>query len=247
LIPVMFSYSGWNAAAYIAEEIKDPSRNLPRALALGTIAVVIAFVLMNIVYIYALPVPEMQKMSMRVIDSAADRLFGTTAGNLLALVTLMIAAGSISAMVFAGPRVYFAMARDGLFLPQAARVHPVYRTPAFAIIAQAVWSGVLVVSGTFEQLAQYTGFAVLLFASVAVSALFVLRRRYPNEPRPFAAWGYPVAPTLFVIAGLAGVIIAIQREPWPSVAGMAIIAAGIPLYYLVKASLRSQQRLPLDS
>lgn len=248
LIPVMFSYSGWNAAAYIAEEIKDPDRNLPRALALGTIAVVIAFVLMNIVYIYALPVPEMQKMSMRVIDSSADRLFGgTTAGNLLALVTLMIAAGSISAMVFAGPRVYFAMARDGLFLPQAARVHPVYRTPAFAIIAQAVWSGVLVVSGTFEQLAQYTGFAVLLFASVAVSALFVLRRRYPNEPRPFAAWGYPVAPTLFVLAGFAGVIIAIQREPWPSVAGMGIIAAGIPLYYLVKASLRSQQRLPLDN
>ena len=246
LIPVMFSYSGWNAAAYIAEEIKDPDRNLPRALALGTIAVVIAFVLMNIVYIYALPVPEMQKMSMRVIDSAADRLFGPTAGNLLALVTLMIAAGSVSAMVFAGPRVYFAMARDGLFLPQAARVHPTYRTPAFAIIAQAVWSGVLVISGTFEQLAQYTGFAVLLFASVAVSALFVLRRRYPDEPRPFSAWGYPVAPTFFVIAGFAGVINAFWREPGPSVAGVVIIAVGVPLYFLVKNRLnRAQQRLPL--
>ena len=244
----MFSYSGWNAAAYIAEEIKDPSRNLPRALALGTIAVVIAFVLMNIVYLYALPVPEMQKMSMRVVDAAADRLFGPTAGNLLALVTLMIAAGSISAMVFAGPRVYFAMARDGLFLPQAARVHPVYRTPAFAIVAQAVWSGLLVISGTFEQLALYTGFAVLLFASVAVSALFVLRRRYPDEPRPFRAWGYPVAPTLFVIAGYAGVMNAFWREPGPSVAGVAIIAAGIPLYFLVKTRLnRPQQRLPLEA
>jgi basic amino acid/polyamine antiporter, APA family len=247
LIPVMFSYSGWNAAAYIAEEIKDPSRNLPRALALGTIAVVIAFVLMNIVYLYALPVPEMQKMSMRIVDSAADRLFGPTAGNLLALVSLMIFAGSISAMVFAGPRVYLAMARDGLFLPQAARVHPVYRTPAFAIAAQAVWSGLLVVSGTFEQLALYTGFAVLLFASVAVSALFVLRRRYPNEPRPFRAWGYPVAPTLFVIAGYAGVLNAFWREPGPSFRGVVLIAVGIPLYYLVKTRLnRSQQRLPLE-
>jgi len=181
-----------------------------------------------------------------VIDSAADRLFGPTAGNLLALVTLMIAAGSVSAMVFAGPRVYFAMARDGLFLPQAARVHPTYRTPAFAIIAQAVWSGVLVISGTFEQLAQYTGFAVLLFASVAVSALFVLRRRYPDEPRPFSAWGYPVAPTFFVIAGFAGVINAFWREPGPSVAGVVIIAVGVPLYFLVKNRLnRAQHRLPL--
>jgi basic amino acid/polyamine antiporter, APA family len=248
LIPVMFSYSGWNAAAYIAEEIKDPNRNLPRALALGTIAVVIAFVLMNIVYIYALPLPEMQKMSLRIVDASADRLFGPTAGNLLALVSLMIFAGSISAMVFAGPRVYFAMARDGLFLPQAARVHPVYRTPAFAIIAQAVWSGVLVVSGTFEQLAQYTGFAVLLFASVAVSALFVLRRRHPNEPRPFSAWGYPVAPTLFVIAGFAGVMNAFSREPLPASRGVVLIAVGIPLYYLVKSRLnRPQQRLPLES
>jgi basic amino acid/polyamine antiporter, APA family len=248
LIPVMFSYSGWNAAAYIAEEIKDPSRNLPRALALGTIAVVIAFVLMNIVYIYALPLPEMQKMSMRIVDSAADRLFGPTAGNLLAVVSLMIFAGSISAMVFAGPRVYLAMARDGLFIPQAARVHPVYRTPAFAIGAQAVWSGLLVVSGTFEQLANYTGFAVLLFASVAVSALFVLRRRFPNEPRPFRAWGYPVAPTFFVIAGFAGVVNAFQREPGVTGAGAAIIAAGIPLYFLVKTRLnRPQQRLPLES
>jgi APA family basic amino acid/polyamine antiporter len=247
LIPVMFTYSGWNAAAYIAEEIKDPGRNLPRALALGTVSVVIAFVLMNIVYIYALSVPEMQETKLRVVDAAADRLFGATAGNLLSVVTLLIAAGSVSAMVFAGPRVYFAMARDGLFLPQAARVHPTYRTPAFAIIAQAVWSCLLVISGTFQQLVNYTGFAVLLFASIAVSALFVLRRRFPDEPRPFSTWGYPVAPTLFVIAGFAGVINAFQREPWPSVAGVAIIAVGVPLYYLVKTRLnRAQQRLPLE-
>jgi APA family basic amino acid/polyamine antiporter len=107
---------------------------------------------------------------------------------------------------------------------------------------------VLVVSGTFEQLAQYTGFAVLLFASVAVSALFVLRRRYPDEPRPFKAWGYPLAPTFFVIAGYAGVLNAFWREPGPALRGAVIIAVGVPLYYLVKTRLsRSQQRLPLES
>lgn len=234
LIPVMFSYSGWNAAAYIAEEIRDPGRNVPRALALGTACVVLVYLAMNVVYIYALPLAEMRNMSMRVVDIAADRLFGQTAGNMMALVTLLIAAGSISAMVFAGPRVYYAMARDGLFLPGAARVHPNWRTPAGAIMAQGVWSGVLVISGTFDQLALYTGFAVVLFATVAVSALFVLRRRFPNEPRPFRAWGYPLAPSLFVIIGWASVFNAIWREPGPSGAGLLIIAAGIPLYYLLK-------------
>jgi basic amino acid/polyamine antiporter, APA family len=234
LIPVMFSYSGWNAAAYIAEEIRDPGRNVPRALALGTVCVVIVYLAMNVVYIYALPLAEMRNMSMRVVDIAADRLFGETAGNMMALVTLLIAAGSISAMVFAGPRVYYAMARDGLFLPGAATVHPKWRTPAAAIMAQGFWASLLVISGTFDQLALYTGFAVVLFATVAVTALFVLRRRFPNEPRPFRAWGYPLAPSLFVIIGWASVFNAIWREPGPSGAGLLIIATGIPLYYLLK-------------
>jgi APA family basic amino acid/polyamine antiporter len=234
LVPVMFAYSGWNAAAYVAEEIRDPGRNVPRALGLGTAVVVLVYLAMNVVYLYALSVDDMQKLSMRVVDGAADRLFGPTAGNLLALTTLVIAAGSISAMVLAGPRVYYAMARDGLFLAGAARVHPKWRTPAFSIIAQAIWSGILVVSGTFDQLANYTGFAVLLFASVAVTGLFVLRRRHPDEPRPFRAWGYPLAPGLFAVVGYAAVINSLWREPGPSAAGALIIGLGIPIYFLVK-------------
>jgi basic amino acid/polyamine antiporter, APA family len=239
----MFAYSGWNAAAYIAEEIHDPSRNVPKALGIGTAIIVVIYLAMNVVYIYAIPVKEMQTLSMRVVDAAADRLFGTAAGDLMALVTLLIAAGSISAMVFAGPRVYYAMARDGLFIPAAARVSRRWRTPAFAIIAQAVWSSLLVISGTFQQLANYTGFAVLLFASIAVTALFVLRRQRPNEPRPFRAWGYPVAPTLFVVVGSAGVVNAIWREPGPSLAGLLIIGAGVPVYLLLKGFSVPETRL----
>jgi basic amino acid/polyamine antiporter, APA family len=238
LVPVMFAYSGWNAAAYVAEEIRDPGRNVPRALALGTAIVVVVYVAMNVVYLYALSVQEMQGLSMRVVDSAADRLFGPTAGNLLALVTLVIAAGSISAMVLAGPRVYYAMARDGLFLPGAARVHPRWRTPAAAIVAQAIWSGLLVISGTFDQLAQYTGFAVLLFASIAVTALFVLRRRRPNEPRPFRALGYPLAPGLFAIIGFTAVLNSLWREPGPSAAGALIIGFGAVIYWFARRRLR---------
>jgi APA family basic amino acid/polyamine antiporter len=232
LIPVMFSYSGWNAAAYLAEEVRDPTRNVPRALAMGTVAVVLVYVAMNIVYLYALDVQAMSAVRVRIVDAAAEVLFGPRVADVLTVVSMFIVLGSVSANIFAGPRVYYAMARDGLFLPQAARVHPRTHTPAFAIAAQWAWSSLLVLTGTFERLVQYTGFAVVLFAGIAVLALFVLRHRHPDAPRPFKALGYPVAPGLFVVASAAMVINAIWREPMPSLGGMAILAAGIPVYWL---------------
>ncbi len=235
LVPAMFSYSGWNAAAYVAEEIRDPDRNLPRALALGTITVVLVYIALNLLYVYAMPVGDLVGLRVRVIDAAADRLFGTTAGDMLTVLTLFILAGSISAMVFAGPRVYFAMARDGVFFAPAARVHPHHRTPAFATWMQAAWSCLLVVTGTFEQLVNYTGFSVILFSSVAVAGLFVLRRREPNVRRPFSALGYPVAPAIFVLVGMAIVINAIMSDPGPSLAGVGIILGGVPLYLWFRA------------
>lgn len=232
LIPVMFSYSGWNAAAYLAEEVKDPARNVPRALAMGTIAVVVLFVAMNVVYVYALDVKSMAAVEVRVVDAAAEVLFGPGAAALLVIVGIFIALGTISANIFAGPRVYYAMARDGLFLPAAARVNPKTQTPLVAIIAQAVWTVLLVLTGTFAQLVNYTGFTVVLFAGIAVLALFVLRTREPDAPRPFKALGYPVAPGLFVLASAAMVVNAIWREPLPSLGGVAILAAGVPVYWL---------------
>ncbi len=238
LIPVMFSYSGWNAAAYLAEEVKDPARNVPRALAIGTIAVVIVYVAMNVVYLYALDVAAMSSVRVRIVDAAAEVLFGPRVADVLTVVSIFIVLGSISANIFAGPRVYYAMARDGLFLKAAARVHPRTHTPAYAIAAQGIWASVLVLSGTFERLVNYTGFAVVLFAGIAVLSLFVLRRREPDAPRPFRALGYPVAPGLFVVASAAMVVNAIWREPMPSLGGLAILAAGIPVYWLF------QRRLP---
>lgn len=237
LIPVMFAYSGWNAASYIAEEIRDPERNVPKALAMGTLAVVVLYALMNVGYLYALPVSslaELVSQSGRVVDVAADALFGPRVGDILTIVSLFIMTGTISAMVFAGPRVYFAMARDGLFLPAAARVHPTRGTPAFSIAAQGVWSGLLVLSGTFQQLLTYTGFAIMLFAGIAVAGLFVLRQRASSAQRPFSAWGYPVAPALFVLVSAAAVVNAIWRAPWESLAGVGIISLGIPLYFVMR-------------
>jgi APA family basic amino acid/polyamine antiporter len=240
LVPVMFTYAGWNAASYLAEEIRDPGRNLPRALALGTCAVIAIYVLLNLLYLYVLPVGELARVQGSVLDVIADRLLGIRAGDVMGIVSIVSIAASISAMTFAGPRVYYAMARDGLFFSSAARVHPRYHTPAISIVAQAAWSGLLVLSGSASALTNYTGFAVILFSGVAVAALFVLRRREPGAPRPFRAWGYPIAPAIFTAASLAIVGNALWTDllkpmagtaPWgPSAAGLVVIAAGLPLY-----------------
>jgi len=236
LVPVMFTYSGWNAAAYVAEEVRDPHRNVPVSLALGTIAVVLLYLALNALYLYAMPIGELAALpGGRLMDTVADRLFGHAGADLLAVFTIVSIAASVSAMVIAGPRVYFAMARDGLFVRAAAHVHPRFRTPVAAIVAQGIWSGVLVLSGTLSQLVAYTGFAVVLFAGVAVSAVFVLRRRDPDRLRPFSALGYPWAPATFVIASVAMVVNEVWRNPRPSVVGLALIAAGIPVYYAFRA------------
>ena len=234
LVPVMFAYSGWNAAAYVAEEIRDPGRNVPMALGLGTVAVVGVYLALNLVYVYAMPIDQMASLldSGRLTDVVAERLFGFVAGNILAIFTIVSIAASISAMVLAGPRVYYAMARDGCFLAAASRVHPRQRTPMLAIAAQCVWSAILVLSGTLADLVAYTGFAVVLFAAVAVFALFVLRRRDPRAHRPFRALGYPVLPAIFIAASVAIVINEIWNNPGPSLAGLAVITAGFPLYWI---------------
>ena len=234
LIPVMFSYAGWNAAAYVAEEIRDPGRNVPLALGVGTVAVVVIYLFLNLLYIYALPVAEFATVDARVVDAVADRLFGPTVAGPFAAASVVMIAASISAMVMAGPRVYYAMARDGQFPAIVARVDPRFRTPLFAIVAQSVWASLLVLSGRFDQLVEYTGFAVVLFAGVAVASLFVLRRRNPHEPRPFRAWGYPVAPLVFTVASLLIVLNALWRSPITSGAGLLVIAVGVPLYLLMR-------------
>ena len=230
LIVVMFIYSGWNAAAYMAEEVRDPGRNLPLALALGTAAVTIIYILINVLYLAVIPIRELSTIQGSVLDVAASRLLGARAGDIMGIVSLISLAAGVNAWTFAGPRVYFAMARDGVFFPAAARVHPQFRTPYISIIAQALWATVLILTGSLDALGNYVAFAITLFAGIAVAGVFVLRAREPEAPRPFKAVGYPITPGIFVLMSLVMVVNAIYREPVASGTGLLVIAAGIPLF-----------------
>ena len=239
LVPVMFSYSGWNAAVYVAEEIREPERNVPRALALGTATVAVLYLALNALYLRVLPHSALVG-AISVGALAADRLFGSAAGGVFAALAIVVVLGSMSAMTLAGPRVYFAMARDDAFFRSAARVHPRYHTPAVAILAQAGWSCLLVLSGTFDGLLTYTGFAVILFSALAVLSLFVIRRQ--GEPTTFRAWGYPWAPALFCLVGFAIVANTVAEAPGVAFAGLGVMAAGIPVYAWTRWRARSAAR-----
>ncbi|HUQ85987.1 MAG TPA: amino acid permease [Vicinamibacterales bacterium] len=240
-IPVMLAYSGWNASAYVAEEIRNPGRNVPRSLAIGTIAVIVVYLGINLLYLFVFSITELAALKGSVMDVVADRLLGSGAGHVMGIVSLVSLLASNSAMTFAGPRVYFAMARDGVFLNAASKVHGSYKTPAFAIIAQTIWVSLLILTGSGNALITYTGFSVTLFLGIAVFAVFVLRRREPNAERPFKALGYPVAPAIFTIACFVILANALYNDlvkplmqgtaVGPSAWGMLVIALGLPVYF----------------
>ncbi len=232
MIVALFAYNGWWYSTFVAGELRDPRRHIPRSIFRGMGIVLVVYVLANIVYLTVLPFDALQA-STRPAADAMQLLIGPAGAGLISAAVMLSAFGTVNAQLLSVPRVYFAMARDGLFLRNAARVHPRYGTPAIAIVAQGLWSAVLVLTGSFSQLIEYTGFAVVLFSGVAGLALFVLRRRRPSDERPFRAWGYPVAPALFVVASALIVGNAIWRNPGPSGAGMLIIVAGLPLYWWV--------------
>ena len=226
LIPVMFTYSGWNAAAYVSEEIHASRRSMRPVLLLGTSIVIILYTILNTLYLYAIPSGQMQAAP-NVADAASRALFG--AGSRIITPALIVALlGAVSAMTIVGPRVYFAMARDGAFIPALGRTHPKFGTPALAIALQATWSIVLVLLGGFDQILMYTGFAIVLSSAAAVAGLFVVRGRRCH--RVGIRRAQLIVPGIFVFASCAMVIDTVLEAPRIALIGVLLIAAGIPIY-----------------
>jgi len=232
MLLVMFAYSGWNASAYLAEEIRQPERNLPRSLVLGTLTVMGIYLAVNLLFFFATPARELSGVT-TVGDVAVQGLFGMEAASVFSGMISLLLLSSLSAYLLIGPRVYYAMARQGLFFQAAARIHPRFETPGLAILAQGLCAMVLVLTGTFEQLLTYIGFALGIFPLMTVAGLMLLRMREPQRNRPYRVWGYPLVPLVYLAASLGILVVAFLNRPWPSLFALLTVAAGVPAYRLI--------------
>ncbi len=231
LIAALWSYDGWYAATNLAGEMRAPERDLPRALIGGTLLATLLYLLVNLVYLRALPL-ETLRHTTRVGEAAAAALFGPVGARLIVVAVLLSTFGCISSTILYASRVYLPMAQDGVFFRALARVHPRHRTPAASVAAQGLWATVLTFSGSYEQLYTYVTFVVVLFHAATAAAVFVLRRTRPELARPYRVPGYPWVPALFVLAMLALVANTLRERPSESLIGLGLVALGLPAYAL---------------
>lgn len=233
MIAVLWANDAWYCVTWIAGEMRDPQRDLPRALIIGMSLLTLIYLAVNVAYLYALPMADLQGVT-RVGERAATALAGTNGARFVALTVVLSTLGCNAAAILAGARLLFAMARDGVFLPIAARVHPRYRTPHLAIVALAAWSSLLALSGSYEQLFTYVMFATTLLHTIGAVGVFRLRRLQPDRPRPYRVWGYPAVPIVFILASTAFVLNTLVERPRESLAGLGFLALGIPVYWYSK-------------
>ena len=234
LLGVLWAYEGWQYVTFSAGEARDPQRTLPVAIVAGTAALIAIYVLANVGYVAALGAARVAATD-RVAAEAAAATLGPAAGKLVAVVILVSMFSATNGLALTSPRLYFAMARDGLFFRRLAEVHPRVGTPAFAIVASSAWAAVLAATGTFEQLLTYVIFAGWIFYALGALAVFVFRRRDPDRVRPFRVPGYPLTPLLFVAAAGAIVVNTLVTQPRQSLLGLGMVLLGTPAYFVWRA------------
>jgi APA family basic amino acid/polyamine antiporter len=240
----LFSADAWNNVTFTAGEVKNPQRNLPLSLAIGTGVVILLYTLANVVYLAVLPLAGdahgatvlsrgIQYASEdRVATAVVQQIFGPSGAGIMAVAILISGFGCINGMLLAGARVYYAMAKDGLFFARAGKLHERYRTPAYALILQCIWTCILCVSGSYGQLLDYIIFAVMVFYILTIGGLIVLRVKRPDAPRPYRAVGYPVLPVIYILMAIYIDAVLLLYKPqytWP---GLIIVLLGIPVYFL---------------
>lgn len=231
LSPILFSYLGWNATVYVASEIVDPRRNVPRSLFLGLAVCIVLYLAVNVTYLYALPVETMRGIE-NVGEAAAGALFGPRSGTLLALFVVASVLGTLNATILVGARIAYAIALDGRFFAGADRVHVRFATPHVAIVVQAVVAlAILLALRTFRGILDFTTFAIVLATMADTLALFALRRRQPDRLRPYRAWGYPWVPAGYFLANAAIAAVMLYGNPKDTLVCLAVIASGIPFYF----------------
>lgn len=231
MIACLQAYDGWSAVSFVAGEVKNPQKTLLRALSIGMAIAIVIYVAVNAAYLKVLPIPEIAAAD-RVGSVMAERTLGRSGATLVSITILLSILGSLNGRLLTQPRVYFAQAHDSLFFERFATIHPRYRTPSFSILMQGAWSAVLILTGSFEALIDYRIFGVWMLNVVTVAGVIRLRRMHPGWERPYRMWGYPFTTLSFILCGGAFMINTLVERPRPSLTGLAIMAAGVPMYYL---------------
>ncbi len=236
----LFSYDAWNTATFVAEEIKNPHVNLPRALLLGTVGVMVIYVLTVVAYVVAVPVGQMGKPPMgiiadnRIAEVAATAWFGGIGVKLVIVAILISTFGCVNGLILSGARVFYAMAREGFFFRSCATLHPGTKTPVVALLYQGIWSCVLTLTGSYNELLTYTTFASVLFGAMTVFGLFRLRKSQPDRPRPYRCWGYPVTPALYLLIAVPFLIYVVIGDPLSTGIGLVLVLSGLPMYWWLR-------------
>jgi APA family basic amino acid/polyamine antiporter len=231
MISVLWAYEGWQYVTFSDAEAIEPQRSLPRAITLGTVVIVVIYLVANLAYVAALG-PERMAASERVAGDATAAVMGPLAGRLIAIAIIISMYSAAHATVITAPRVFFEMARERVFFAKLAEVHPRYGTPAIAILASCAWAAVLAATGTFEQLLTYVVFVGWVFYALGAAAVIALRLKLPTAPRPFRVPGYPLTPILFVLAAAAIVGNTIYTTPLRAAIGLGVVFLGAPAYLI---------------
>jgi basic amino acid/polyamine antiporter, APA family len=251
MLAALWGYDGWNNMPMAAGEVRDPGRNIPRALVLGMIIVMAIYCLLNLCYFYALPFEEVRIASSTkyrdaapVAKKAAETFWSSYGGQFVSLVFVVSALGALNGSILANARVPFAMARDGLFFRPLAKLNSETRVPVACLIVQALWASVLALSGTFDQLTDCLLFASWIFYGLVTSSVFVLRYRLPDLARPYKTFGYPVVPLVFILVAVWLIINTFMTKRLESVTGIVLMAAGLPLYFYFRYREKQPGELP---
>jgi len=237
LIAVFWGYDSWTYIGWVAGEVKQPQRTIPRSLVISILIVATIYVLMNVLYLYALPISEIAQHE-TIARAAAERLFSPAAGVWISAMIALSSFGATSAAILSGARVYYAMAADGLFFRRMGTIHPRWHTPAFSLIIQGIWASILTLSGRYDQLFTYAIFMGVAASCLTVAGLFILRRKHPEMARPFRCTGYPWVPALYVLVSGAWALNTLYERPLESFGGTLIVLLGVPGYLYWKRTNR---------
>jgi APA family basic amino acid/polyamine antiporter len=240
MIAVLWAYDGWIEITFVAGEVKHPEKNVHRSLILSTVIIILLYLLINIAYIYVMSIGKLGQSTL-VASDAATIILGPAGASFIAIAVILSTFGANNGYIFTGARIYYAMAKEGVFFKSLSSIHPNYKTPIPSLLAQGVWASFLVLTGTYEELFTYVIFASWVFYGMSCVGVFLLRKRWPTAPRPYKTWGYPYTPILFIIFSVYIFISAVLENPRDSLIGTIMIVSGIPAYFVWRRRRRRNE------